>query len=96
MTQFYKYRLNMQQENSRKEEKRRKPTVDLHIIKSAERIRASTHRTKIVPVATSSMRSGDIITDPIQLPRRILLLVLQCRLAGGLTSEATGRARARA
>jgi hypothetical protein len=79
MTQIYKYRLNMQQENSRKEEKRRKPTVDLHIIKSVERIRASTHRTKIVPVATSSMRSGDIITDPIQLPRRILLLANQTK-----------------
>jgi hypothetical protein len=78
MTQIYKYRLSMQQENSRKEEKRRKP-VDLHIIMSAARIRASTDCTKIVPVATSSMRSGDIITDPIQLPRRILLLANQTK-----------------
>jgi hypothetical protein len=79
MTQIYKYRLNMQQENSRKEEKRRKPDVDLHIIKSAARMRASTHCTKIVPVATSSMIPGDNITDPIQFPRRILLLANQTK-----------------
>jgi hypothetical protein len=79
MTQIYKYRLNIQQENNRKEEKRRKPAVDLHIIKSAARTRASTHCTKIVPVATSSMRPGNNITDPIQLPRRILLLANQTK-----------------